>query len=188
MEPALISAAVGAVWGAGIALAGHFKNQLTKRRLLASTGGDLPTLAVVIASRNEEAVIENTIRRVFASAPSGTRVIVVDESTDSTPEILARLAQEFSDLVVIRDPEVKGKPAALNRALREVREEVVLFLDADARVNKDYMETCLSLFSNPDLPAVFTDFEAYNVHRTVPVVFQDLFLSLIHISEPTRPY
>jgi len=181
MEPALASAVVGAVWGAGIALAGHIKNQLTKRRLLAAANKNFPSLAVVIASRNEEAVIENTIHRVFASAPSGTRVIVVDESTDSTPEILARLAQQYPELLVIRDPEVKGKPAALNRALREVKEEVVLFLDADARVDREYMETCLSLFANPDLPAVFTDFVAYNAHRTVPVVFQDLFFSFSRI-------
>jgi len=82
---------------------------------------------------------------------------------------------------VIRDPKVKGKPAALNRALKEVREEVVLFLDADARVNREYVETCLSLLADPDLPAVFTDFEAYNIHRTVPVVFQDLFFSFSRI-------
>ncbi|HIE48414.1 TPA: glycosyltransferase family 2 protein, partial [Candidatus Bipolaricaulota bacterium] len=181
MEPALASAVVGVVWGAGIALAGHIKNQLTKRRLLAAANKNFPSLAVVIASRNEEAVIENTIHRVFASAPSGTRVIVVDESTDSTPEILARLSQQYPELLVIRDPEVKGKPAALNRALREVKEEVVLFLDADARVDREYMETCLSLFANPDLPAVFTDFVAYNAHRTVPVVFQDLFFSFSRI-------
>ena len=159
MEPALVSAALGAAWGTGIALAGYLKNQLTQKRLIRGAGGDPPSLAVVIASRNEEAVIENTIRRVFSSSPPGTRVIVVDESTDSTPEILARLAQEFPDLLVIRDPEVKGKPAALNRALKEVKEDVVLLLDADARVNRDYVQTCLSLFADPDLPALFTDFE-----------------------------
>ena len=181
MEPAVVSAALGAAWGTGIALAGYLKNQLTQKRLIRGAGGDPPSLAVVIASRNEEAVIENTIRRVFSSSPPGTRVIVVDESTDSTPEILARLAQEFPDLLVIRDPEVKGKPAALNRALKEVKEDVVLLLDADARVNRDYVQTCLSLFADPDLPALFTDFEAYNTHRTVPVVLQDLFFSFSRI-------
>jgi 1,2-diacylglycerol 3-beta-glucosyltransferase len=181
MGPALTSAAVGAVFGIGIALAGHLKNQLTKKRLLGRAGGAPPSLAVVIASRNEEEVIENTIRQVFSSSPPGTRVIVVDESTDSTPEILARLAREYPGLVVIRDPEVKGKPAALNRALREVREEVVLFLDADARVDRKYMETCLSLLADPDLPALFTDFTAYNAHRTVPVILQDLFFAFSRI-------
>jgi 1,2-diacylglycerol 3-beta-glucosyltransferase len=181
MGPALTSAAVGAVFGIGIALAGHLKNQLTKKRLLGRSGGAPPSLAVVIASRNEEEVIENTIRQVFSSSPPGTRVIVVDESTDSTPEILARVAREYPGLVVIRDPEVKGKPAALNRALREVREEVVLFLDADARVDRNYMETCLSLLADPDLPALFTDFTAYNAHRTVPVILQDLFFAFSRI-------
>ena len=181
MESALISAAVGALFGTSIAVAGHVKNLMTKARLLRAAGGDPPSLAVVIASRNEEAVIENTIRRVFAAVPPGTRVVVVDESTDSTPEILARLAREFPELLVIRDPDVKGKPAALNRALEEVREEVVLFLDADARVDKEYVDTYLSLFSNPDLPAVFSDFGSYNSHRTVPVILQDLFFSFSRI-------
>jgi 1,2-diacylglycerol 3-beta-glucosyltransferase len=58
---------------------------------------------------------------------------------------------------------------------------VVLFLDADARVNRDYVQTCLSLFADPDLPALFTDFSAYNTHRNVPVILQDLFFSFSRI-------
>ena len=182
MEPALVSAAAGALFGTSIAIAGHLKNQITKARLLRAAGGDPPTLAVVIASRNEEQVIENTIRSVFSAVPAGTRVIVVDESTDSTPQILARLAREFPGLVVIRDPKVKGKPAALNRALEEIRnEEVILFLDADARVDKEYVDTYLRLFSNPKLPAVFSDFGSYNTRRTIPIIFQDLFFSFSRI-------
>ena len=59
--------------------------------------------SVIIAARDEEARIEQTIRHLFAQRGAELEIIVVDDrSADRTPEILQRLAAEDSRLQVKR--------------------------------------------------------------------------------------
>ncbi|MBC7092391.1 glycosyltransferase, partial [Candidatus Bipolaricaulota bacterium] len=127
--------------GVGFLLAGlgYLKTRWATRRLTRLRGRDDASVAVVIATRNEENVIENTLRTLLTTAPPGVRVLVVDESTDATPEILRRLTLEFPNLELLSDPQVRGKPAALNLALDHVTEDIVLLLDADARVDGAFL-------------------------------------------------
>lgn len=68
MSPILWGVLVGVLAGAALALLGEAKNRWTLRRL-AARAGQPGRLSIVIASRNEEAVIENTIRTLAAQAP-----------------------------------------------------------------------------------------------------------------------
>lgn len=165
--------------GVGFLLAGlgYLKTRWATRRLTRHRGRDDASVAVVIATRNEESVIENTLRTLLTTAPPGVRVLVVDESTDATPEILRRLTLEFPNLELLSDPQVRGKPAALNLALDHVTEDIVLLLDADARVDGAFLAEYTALFANPQVQAVFADFSSYNARRSLPVVFQDLFFA-----------
>jgi cellulose synthase/poly-beta-1,6-N-acetylglucosamine synthase-like glycosyltransferase len=136
-----------------------------------------PSLSVVIASRNEELVIEKTIRNALSHAACPTRVLVVDESTDATPSILKRLACEFPNLTVLSNEEGRGKPAALNTALKHVDTDVVLFLDADGRFDASSIAQYLKVFARTDVDAIFADFASYNARRTFAVVVQDILFS-----------
>lgn len=176
MSPILWGVLVGFLAGAGLALLGEAKNRWTLRRL-AARAGQAGRLSIVIASRNEEAVIENTIRTLAAQAPPETEIVVVDGSTDSTPQILARLRQELPALKVLPDPHRTGKPAALNHALKHVTGEVVLFLDADARMDRAALTFYPRLLAHPQTPAVFADFSAYNARKTWIIRAQEYFFS-----------
>ena len=73
----------------------------------ASTPARLIRCSVVIAARDEEARIEQTIRRLLAQRGVATDFIVVDDrSTDRTSEILRRLAKEDARLQVKRVDEL----------------------------------------------------------------------------------
>ena len=73
-----------------------------------------PLLSVVMPAYNEEATIEEMVRRVLA-VPVRTELIVVDDgSKDRTREILTRLAAELP-VKVIFQPQNAGKGAALRR-------------------------------------------------------------------------
>lgn len=176
MNPSILSFLTGTGVGAALAVLGEWKNRHTLRRLKAGAGPG-GKLSIVIASRNEEAVIENTIRTLAANATPDTEIVVVDGSTDSTSQILARLAKEIPNLKVLTDPHRTGKPAALNYALQHVTGDIVLFLDADARMDREGLTFYPSLLNNPKVKAVFADFAAYNARRTWVIEAQEFFFS-----------
>ena len=161
-----------------LSLLGYLRNRSFRRLLHEEAANGAPvTIAVVIASRNEEAVIESTVRSLLADAPSGARMIVVDDSTDSTFSILERLAEEFPSMLVLSGSGGSGKPAALNAALAHVHEDVVLFLDADTKLSWKEIERYRTAFFDPDVPSVYADFGASNRKRSPVVIFQDVLFS-----------
>ncbi len=97
----------------------------------------LPRLVAVIPARNEAATIAGCVAALKASDHPDLHVRVFDDgSTDGTPELAAAAGAE-----VVRGGDAplpagwKGKPWALQRATRDLREEWIVFVDADVRVH-----------------------------------------------------
>ncbi len=94
-------------------------------------------LSVIIPVYDEEATVEDLLGRVRAVELPGVEreiVVVDDASTDSTPEILARLAREgggAGNLRVLSHRSNRGKGAALATGFRAATGDVVLVQDAD---------------------------------------------------------
>ena len=111
--------------------------------------GDLPWVTVVIPAANEASVIEQVVGDLRAQAyhaggePRFDVVVVDDDSSDGTAELVRRVPAERPAVRVVRReagsaPRTKG--AALAHAQAFVRGEVVAVLDADARVEADFLE------------------------------------------------
>ncbi len=127
-----------------------------------------PFVSVVIPARDEENVIEDTIRNVEKSNYKDFEIIVInDASTDSTPDILDRLSKEFVNLKVIHvaKEERHGKAAALNRAFKIMRGEIVLILDADNRISQEYIGNVVKIMKPSNIGAVQTAIRVYNEKR-----------------------
>jgi glycosyltransferase involved in cell wall biosynthesis len=89
-----------------------------------------PLLSVVMPVYNEEATLEEIIRRVVA-VPVRTELVVVDDcSTDRSREILARLQAELGFRLILQ-PRNAGKGSALRRGFQEVTGDLVVIQDAD---------------------------------------------------------
>src|SRR5437764_1298015 len=92
--------------------------------------------SVVIAARNEEARIEQTIRHLLAQRGVEAEFIVVnDRSTDRTGEILRRLADEDARVKVLRIEALPegwlGKCHACHTGASAATGDWILFTDAD---------------------------------------------------------
>jgi cellulose synthase/poly-beta-1,6-N-acetylglucosamine synthase-like glycosyltransferase len=122
------------------------------RRLPAlETLKDLATpvrCSVVIAARDEEARIEQTLRHLLAQRGVELEIIVVDDrSKDHTGEILQRLAQEDSRLKVKRVDVLPegwlGKCHACHIGASAATGDWILFTDADCWLKPDVIARAL---------------------------------------------
>jgi len=114
----------------------------------SNLSGDLeawPSVDVVVAARDEEAVIGRLVERMsLLRYPDGLlKLWVVDDgSSDRTPEVLADLKGRFPFLNVLsRAPDAGGgKSGALNEVLRQLQAKWMLVLDADADLQSETLE------------------------------------------------
>lgn len=107
------------------------------RAILADDSTPTPKFAVLIPAHNEQAVIEKTLLTLLPTIPSGNRVVVVaDNCSDNT----AAIARACGAKVLERSSTThRGKGYALDFGLAYLagsQLEVVVFLDADCRVDE----------------------------------------------------
>jgi cellulose synthase/poly-beta-1,6-N-acetylglucosamine synthase-like glycosyltransferase len=121
----------------------------------AEDDADTPTVSVLIAVYNEEAVIENRLRNALAmDYPDEKLEIMVssDGSTDRTVEIVRGYAgrrirlQDFSRR--------RGKAAVLNSSVPELGGEIILFSDANTQVDSAAVRKLVRWFRDPRVGAV----------------------------------
>ena len=85
------------------------------------------SVSVVVPAYNEASRI-SAVLTPLVDCSSVDEVIVVDDGSDDGT---AEVAQRFFDVQVISLPENRGKAAALDEGVRQARNEILLFLDAD---------------------------------------------------------
>ena len=101
----------------------------------AGSGGT-PGLTVIVPTRNEKDTIEPLLARLGpAVAPLGAELVVVDDSDDGTPDLLAEAAGTCPVPVRLlhRPPGSRkgGLGGAVIAGARQARGEWVLVMDAD---------------------------------------------------------
>ncbi len=86
---------------------------------------DYFSVSVVMGSRNEEKAIENVIKDIQEATRGQAEIVVVDGSTDSTPQIAESLGAK-----VIKQPP-QGYGLAVKKALLTASREIIITLDCD---------------------------------------------------------
>jgi 1,2-diacylglycerol 3-beta-glucosyltransferase len=122
-------------------------------------GGDLPFVSILVAAKNEEAVIGRLVKNLCSlEYPNGQYEvwIIDDNSTDSTPQLLAQLKQEYQQLNIFsRYPGASGgKSGALNQVLPRTKGDIIAVFDADAQVASDLLLQVVPLFEKQQVGAV----------------------------------
>jgi cellulose synthase/poly-beta-1,6-N-acetylglucosamine synthase-like glycosyltransferase len=121
----------------------------------APADDELPTLSLVLAAYNEEAVIEDRLRNALAlDYPSGKLEIVVgsDGSTDRTAEIVRGFADRGVRLLDY--PRNRGKASVLNSATAEARGEILLMSDANTDIDRSAARRLARWFRDPGVDSV----------------------------------
>ncbi|MEQ9481551.1 glycosyltransferase [Coleofasciculus sp. F4-SAH-05] len=120
---------------------------------------DFPYVSLLVAAKNEEAVIQNLVRMLCNLDYPKERCelwVINDHSTDKTPILLDQLAAEYDQLNVFhRDANATGgKSGALNQVLPLIKGDVIGVFDADAHVTQDLLRRVLPIFNQSRVGAV----------------------------------
>jgi chlorobactene glucosyltransferase len=112
-------------------------------------GGEWPFVSIIVPARNEERNLPRLLPSLLSQRYPHYEIIVVDDqSTDGTPQILAEWAERDERLRVIRGEDLPrdegwmGKPHAMMQGARAAKGAWLLFTDADT------MHSPLSLSSS----------------------------------------
>lgn len=98
----------------------------------------LPKISVIIPTRDDESVIEETLKRLGKAYPKNKLdIIVVDYSNDNTKKI----AKRYARVIEAKKP---GKAYAMNLGIMKARNEIIYFLDSDTLVEKGTIKMLIS--------------------------------------------
>jgi glycosyltransferase involved in cell wall biosynthesis len=106
-----------------------------------------PFVSIIMPIRNEAGHLRRCLNSLFAGDYPQERIeyVLVDgESDDGTPQLLAEIARERPNVVILRNPK-RIVPPALNLALAKAKGEYIVRVDAHTVYEPDYVRCCIEL-------------------------------------------
>lgn len=116
-----------------------------------------PFVSVMIPAHNEENVIAKTVENVLKMDYELYEVIIIDDrSSDNTAKVLEELERKYENIkILIREKDAfPGKSAVLNDAMKLAKGDAILVLDADAKVDTDFLTKLVPHLEGRDIGAV----------------------------------
>jgi len=107
-----------------------------------------PMVTIVIPTRNEENRIINCIKTLQSQTYQNFKVIIVDDSTDKTIEVITNIVGNDTRFKIIKQKPLKdgwiGKPFAVQQGFTSAEGEWLLFIDADTYYDPMIIEKSVS--------------------------------------------
>lgn len=156
-----------------------------------------PTTSAIIPARNEEAVIADCIRSVSAQPEVLEILVINDQSTDRTAEIVRGLTNEIPKLRLLETADLPagwvGKNNAVWLGARNAKGKWLLFTDADAVLSEGAIAKAFELAK--ENTAAFVSFSPAQTLKTwyektlIPFVYCRLArkFSYADVNNPSSP-
>ena len=100
-----------------------------------------PFVSVIFPTYNRRDVVQRTIEHLFAQdyPHDHFEIIVADNSSDSTPDMVRELAATSDVRIVLQASDERLPAVKRNQALREARGDLVVFMNDDVWVTPDFL-------------------------------------------------
>ncbi|TNE72994.1 glycosyltransferase [bacterium] len=147
---------------------------------------EAPLVSICIPARNEELSINTCVRSALHQTYPNIEVLVLDdESTDKTPEILHEIKRNIGTNLTILSGHLKpvgwlGKNWACHQLSKKASGEIILFIDADTHLEPHTIEAVVEQFKanhNTGLISIWPEQELVTIseHLIIPLVYYSLF-------------
>lgn len=131
---------------------------------MKNQSNELPSVSIIVASLNNESTIEECLHSILSQdyPKHLLEVLVVDGgSTDST----AKIAENYHVQLVSNRLNV---PAAYNWASTKVKSEVLGFIDADAKIEANWLKKLVADLNDSKVAAAGGNIATWNRDQLVP--------------------
>jgi len=136
-----------------------------------------PKFSIIIPAHNEEDVIERAIKSVQNQTFQNFEIIVFnDGSTDKTREIVEKMMKKDKRIRILNRSKGHSAAFARNRGAEVAKGEILVFLDADAYVDKFFLE---AINKNKSSAEGF-------IHKAYPLRAKKISRILTSLIKPTR--
>jgi len=112
-------------------------------------------VSVIVCAHNEERNIENCINHLKSQQFPAEKIefiLMDDRSSDNTAHLMQKAAEEDSRFktfsITDRLPDFAPKKRAIDFGIREAKNEIILFTDADGRPGPQWAEEMTSIFTD----------------------------------------
>ncbi|MHB8634949.1 MAG: polysaccharide deacetylase family protein [Fimbriimonadaceae bacterium] len=126
-----------------------------------------PPISVVIAAFNEEQVVVRTIQSILTSIYPVPEVVVVDDGSSDGTSAAVTAAFGGDPRVRLFRQENAGKAEALNHALSESHNDILISVDADTQLLPETIGLLVRHFADPAVGAVAGNVQVGNLHNVV---------------------
>jgi cellulose synthase/poly-beta-1,6-N-acetylglucosamine synthase-like glycosyltransferase len=147
---------------------------LLLKKITWKKSNDYPSIAFLISVFNEEKVIQKKIENTLNLNYPKSKLhiyIVSDASTDESNDIIKRYAQQTENVFFHILPKRMGKNEGINYVRKYIKQEIVVFSDANSFYHKDSLIHLVEPYSNPSVGCVigdliFTNINEFNISET----------------------
>jgi len=136
-----------------------------------------PTITVLVPCMNEEAVVRQTIERIFAAGYPAAKLEVVcvnDGSTDKTLEEMLAAQTRHPNLVIVDFEKNRGLCHAWGVATRIARGEFIVCVDSDTFVFPGSLRKLVQAFVDPAVGGVSGHCDVENASTNLLTQMQDV--------------
>lgn len=152
---------------------------MSDRQVLAPSSGTAktPMVSVVIPTYNEAEDIHRTLESLVRQTYPHREIIVVDDSTDATPAIVAGYVAQ--GVALIRPARNRGRCGARNLGIRTARGDVVVILNADVFPEPDFLQRIVEHY-RAGADYVLVESRVANAGRLLPRFMQAMHEATYH--------
>ena len=131
--------------------------------------------SIIIASFNGKKLLRECMRSVFETKYPSFEVIVVDDgSVDGSIKVI-REFQKKHPLILIQNERNLGLVASRNKAIQKAKGEILVFLDNDTKVDKNWLGGLIDVFSDESVGAA--QCKIFDFHKVK--IIQEIGMKLI---------
>lgn len=174
------------------AIAGGLRKMIRLGDISPNLHGPPPLVSIIVPACNEERTIEPALKTLLAQDYQNLEIIVVnDRSTDGTGPLLERFrsrCQPPFTILTITDlpPGWLGKSHALQMGAESAAGEILLFTDADIRMEKTTISRAVTLLEQQKRDHLSLIFQAIGGDWLLNGMFLDAAGGLLTLFRPWR--